>query len=139
MPGPGFGRTFPTISAALGSSLAQQAAQRGTLLAIQVSAGRYQERLLLAQPHVTIAAHPPGAEVEVVWATEQPYQSVVDCTARGGCDISGNGLDGVLVRSGAEPSITDCIIHDNKGAGLSLQVSWPGWVGQLAVLDTSWS
>lgn len=144
--------------------------------------------------------------MEVVWATEQPYQSVVDCTARGvtlrgltlrhaspsvannycvyvhdgsdmrmeqcdissrtgtgvgvegaapsltdcrvaacarhgvaifgpldpeldppgggtllGCDISGNGLDGVLVRSGAEPSITDCIIHDNKGAGLSLQ------------------
>ncbi|KAG2491218.1 hypothetical protein HYH03_010428 [Edaphochlamys debaryana] len=38
-----------------------------------------------------------------------------------GCDIYGNALDGVLVRSGASPDLLENLIHDNKGVGVNLQ------------------
>ncbi|GIL44188.1 hypothetical protein Vafri_1715 [Volvox africanus] len=37
------------------------------------------------------------------------------------CDIYGNTLDGVLVRSGASPDLLDNLIHNNAGFGVNLQ------------------
>ncbi|GLI70139.1 hypothetical protein VaNZ11_014948, partial [Volvox africanus] len=37
------------------------------------------------------------------------------------CDIYGNKLDGVLVRSGASPDLLDNLIHNNAGFGANLQ------------------
>ncbi|EFJ51771.1 hypothetical protein VOLCADRAFT_103273 [Volvox carteri f. nagariensis] len=38
-----------------------------------------------------------------------------------GCDVYGNSLDGVLVRSGASPDLLDNLIHNNGGFGVNLQ------------------
>ncbi|PNH08955.1 hypothetical protein TSOC_004476 [Tetrabaena socialis] len=38
-----------------------------------------------------------------------------------GCDVYGNALDGLLVRSGASPDILDNLVHNNGGVGVNLQ------------------
>ncbi len=44
------------------------------------------------------------------------------CVCVQDCQVYSNSGEGVLVKGGAAPSVTDCDIHDNKGWGLSIQV-----------------
>ena len=66
----GAGQAYATISEAL-----QNTPSGGT---VEVYGGQYRERLVISQPVSIIAA--PGAAVEIVWATSEPYQATIECS-----------------------------------------------------------
>ena len=69
---------------------------------IEVYGGQYRERLVVTQPVSIIAA--PGAAVEVIWATTEPYQAAIECS---GVQEAGAVLvRGLRVRH-ASPSIAN--------------------------------
>lgn len=53
------------------------------------------------------------------------------------CDISHNKLNGVLVRSGAAPSLQHNHIHDNAEYGIMMQVRNAEQVSEISVGQTS--
>ncbi|KXZ51409.1 hypothetical protein GPECTOR_12g371 [Gonium pectorale] len=90
---------------------------------VLVAAGRYRERLVLTRP-LTIRAWPPGAPVEVVWETKEPYQSTVEgLTIRHASKSVANNY-GVFIKSGS-PLLEGCDVSSTTGAGVGVEGASP--------------
>eukprot|EP00200_Dunaliella_tertiolecta_P002925 CAMPEP_0202349720 /NCGR_PEP_ID=MMETSP1126-20121109/7093_1 /ASSEMBLY_ACC=CAM_ASM_000457 /TAXON_ID=3047 /ORGANISM="Dunaliella tertiolecta, Strain CCMP1320" /LENGTH=347 /DNA_ID=CAMNT_0048941575 /DNA_START=190 /DNA_END=1234 /DNA_ORIENTATION=- len=120
---------FPSITAAL-------AAAPSTAVSIRVAPGRYRERLVLDRPNISIVADSGqgGQQVEVYWDTQEPYQSVVDCSAS---NIRLRGLVfkhfsksvannyGVFIHDGSDLWLDACDICSTSGSGIGVEGASP--------------
>ncbi|GLC38556.1 hypothetical protein PLESTM_000747300 [Pleodorina starrii] len=160
-PGAGSGAAAGTSSSSFPSSAAPAPRYFRTLAAavaecppggvVLVAAGRYRERLLLSSERpLTLRAWPKGARVEVVWETQEPYQSTLDISApanapantktKTGGKVVVEGLTirhssksvannyGVFIRGGS-PLLLDCDISSASGAGVGIEGASPQLVG----------
>jgi hypothetical protein len=76
--------------------------------------------------------------VEVAWRTEQPYESVVDCTALG-CTLDGLNLRhasksvannyGVYIHDGSDLVMRGCDIRSDTGSGVGIEGASPMLTG----------
>jgi len=104
------------------------------LLVIQVEAGRYRDRLVVTRPNTIITAHPTGASVTIEWETKEPYQSVVDCTAKS-VTLSGLTLKhasksvannyGVYIHDGSDLVMERCEVTSTTGTGIGIEGAAP--------------
>ncbi|KAG2445119.1 hypothetical protein HYH02_008986 [Chlamydomonas schloesseri] len=139
-------------AAARFSSVAEAVAACPSGGVVLVAAGRYRERLVLHGQAVTIKAWPQGAEVELVWETDRPYESTVDISggtsaALGGSGSGGQGvvvLEGLTIRHASKsvannfgvyvhgacaPRLLDCDISSRTGAGVGVEGASPWLLG----------